>query len=99
MKTKYTILFLLAFAFAACNKEDQSATSIEGLKGKWAPIHEDWLTDKFLEFDKGYLTTHALPGSFFAKGMGLLPRERFEPPHAPAGEPGTAMPDGAETGE
>ena len=39
------------------------------------------------------------PGSFFASGMGLLPRERFEPPHAPAGEPGTAMPDGAETGE
>ena len=67
MKTKYTILFLLALSLVACNKETPSATSIEGLKGKWAPIHEDWLTDKYLEFDKGYLTTYSLPGSFFAK--------------------------------
>ena len=40
-----------------------------------------------------------VPGSFLASGMGLLPRERFEPPRVPAGESVTAAPDGAETGE
>lgn len=61
-------LLLLSVLFAACEK-DNSATyaSVDGLKGKWAPIHDNWLTDRYLAFEKGTLSTHKLYETFLAK--------------------------------
>ena len=67
MKTKYTLLLLLSLALPGCNKDDGSALAVDGLRGKWAPIHDDWLTDRYLEFAKGVLSTWKLDYNYIAK--------------------------------
>ena len=67
MKTKYTLLFLLILALPGCNKDDGSAVAVEGLRGKWAPLHDDWQTDRYIEFEKGFLSTWKMDYSYIAR--------------------------------
>ncbi|MBP5398310.1 MAG: hypothetical protein J6Y32_06795 [Bacteroidales bacterium] len=64
MKNLHKLLFLLSLAllFVACDKDGDSPAwaSLQGLKGKWAPVSSSWTADRYLEFDKGNLSTYEL---------------------------------------
>ena len=52
--TTFCAAALLIALLPACSKDDTRDYSfLEGLKGKWAPVTDDCLTDKFIEFDRG----------------------------------------------
>lgn len=51
------LLLFAAGIFSACQKDSAEDYSVlAGLKGKWAPVSPDALTDHYLEFDRGTLT-------------------------------------------